>query len=124
MAAVLGGSIVDFSFDLPISVFAVCFGMGMLAWFAISLEVRPHHLVIWGSLILCGLIPVWDGVGDRLSVAWLPIGVATIAAGVFDHRALVHMFGSPHGLQDHRSGVSARSSTSTVSSTSPDGWRS
>jgi hypothetical protein len=48
---------------------------------------------VWGGLLVVGLVPVWDGFDDGISVAWLPIGVATIAAGICDHQRLVRTFG-------------------------------
>jgi hypothetical protein len=90
----VGGSLLDFSFDLPISAFAVTFALAMLAWFAICVGLRTRHLIILGSLLVAGLLPVWASLPDKVSVAWLPIGVATIAAGIFDHRALVRAYGS------------------------------
>ena len=93
-AAMVGGPLLDFSFDLPISAFAAAFALAMLVWFAICVGLRTSHLVIWGSLLVAGLLPVWGSLPDKVSVAWLPIGVATIAAGIFDHRALVRTYGS------------------------------
>ena len=94
-AGLAGGTILDSSFDLPVSLFACSFALAMLAWFAICVGLRTHHLVIWGSLLIVGLLPVWGNLPDKVSVAWLPIGVATIAAGLFDHRTLVRTFGAP-----------------------------
>jgi hypothetical protein len=90
----VGGPLLDFSFDLPISAFAATFALAMLAWFAICVGLRTRHLIILGSLLVAGLLPVWGSLPDKVSVAWLPIGVATIAAGIFDHRALVRTYGS------------------------------
>jgi hypothetical protein len=87
------GTILDFRLTLPISAFAVLFGAGMLVWFHLCVGLRPDHLVVWGALIVVGLIPVWGGFDDRASVGWLPIGIATIVAGLLDHRALTHSFG-------------------------------
>ena len=101
----VGGSLLDFSFDLPISAFAAVFALAMLAWFAICVGLRTRHLIILGSLLVAGLLPVWGSLPDRVSVAWLPIGVATIAAGIFDHRALVRAYGSARGLNPENSHV-------------------
>jgi hypothetical protein len=83
----------DFRLDLPISIFVISFALAMLAWFAICVRLRAHHLIVWGLLLAVGLLPVWDTLPDRVSVAWLPIGVATIAAGILDHLALRRTFG-------------------------------
>jgi hypothetical protein len=88
-----GGSFLDFRLDLPISIFVISFALAMLAWFAICVRLRAHHLIVWGLLLAVGLLPVWDTLPDRVSVAWLPIGVATITAGILDHLALRRTFG-------------------------------
>lgn len=89
------GSMLDFRLDLPVSVFAAMFGIGMLVWFATCTGLRPDHLLVWGGLVVIALLPVWGGFDDRASVGWMPIGIATIAVGVLDHRALVRAFGPP-----------------------------
>lgn len=75
------------------SLFAVTFGVAMLVWFATCVGLRRDHLLVWGALIMVGLLPVWGGFDDRASAGWLPIGVATIVAGILDHRALARSFG-------------------------------
>ena len=89
----VGGSLLDFHLDLPVSLFAVTFGVAMLVWFGICVGLRRHHVVVWGALVVAGLLPVWGGFDDRMSVGWFPIGVATIVAGTLDHRALAASFG-------------------------------
>jgi hypothetical protein len=105
-AAMVGGPILDSS-DLPVSAFAAAFALAMLAWFAICVGLRARHLIIWGSLLVAGLVPVWGTLPDKISAAWLPIGVATIAAGIFDHRALVRAYGSAKDLSLENSNVGA-----------------
>jgi hypothetical protein len=92
--SMVGGTLLDFTFELPVSLFAIGFALAMLAWFGISVGLRAYHLVVWGGLLVVGLLPVWGGLDDRISVAWLPIGVATIAAGIGDHLRLVRTFGA------------------------------
>jgi hypothetical protein len=106
-AGLVGGSILDYRLDLPVSLFAAVFALAMLAWFAITIGPRAHHLIIWGALLVAGLLPVWGALSDRLSVAWLPIGVATITAGIFDHRALVRTYGPGKDLNAENSNVGA-----------------
>lgn len=90
----IAGPVLDFRLDLPVSVFDVLFGAGMLVWFAICVGLRVDHLVVWGALIVVGLVPLWGGFEDRASVGWLPIGVVTIIAGLLDHLALERSFGA------------------------------
>jgi hypothetical protein len=88
-AALIGGSVVDFKTDWPVSVFAMSFAAAMLLSFHLYIGLKRHQALIWGGLFVLGLLPVWGSFHDRVSVAWLPIGIATIAAGVMDHRLLV-----------------------------------
>jgi hypothetical protein len=106
-AAIVGGPILDASVDLPVSAFAAAFALAMLAWFAICVGLRMRHLIIWGALLVAGLLPVWGALADKISVAWLPIGVATIAAGILDHRALVRAYGPAKDLNHESSDVAA-----------------
>jgi hypothetical protein len=86
--ALIGGSVLDFETDLSVSIFAMAFGAAMLVSFQLYTGLKRHQVIIWGGLFLLGLLPVWGSFHDRASVAWLPIGVATIVAGLFDHRWL------------------------------------
>lgn len=88
-AALVGGSIVDFNTDWPVSVFAMAFGAAMLLSFHLYTGLKQHQVMIWGALLVIGILPVWGSFHDRASVAWLPIGIATIVAGLLDHRLLV-----------------------------------
>jgi len=106
-AGLVGGTILDHTFDVPVSAFAISFALAMLAWFAICVGLRAHHLVIWGALLVVGLVPVWGSLADKISVGWLPIGVATIVAGLFDHRALVESFGPGRDLSLETSSAGA-----------------
>ena len=53
-------------------------------------------MIIWGSLLVAGLLPVWNG-ADPTNIGLLLAGVATIATGIFDHRLFAATFGSPVG---------------------------
>jgi hypothetical protein len=92
------GTILDFRLTLPISAFDVLFGVGMLVWFHLCVGLRADHLAVWGGLVVVGLVPLWGGFDDRASVGWLPIGVATIIAGLLDHLALARSFGGADEL--------------------------
>jgi hypothetical protein len=88
-AALIGGSYADFKIDLPVSIFAMSFGLAMLVSFQLYIGLKQHQLIVWGALFALGLAPVWGSFDDRASVAWLPIGIATITAGLLDHRYLL-----------------------------------
>ncbi|MEA2842461.1 MAG: hypothetical protein QOJ69_132 [Actinomycetota bacterium] len=106
-AAMVGGPIVDFNLDLPVSLFAAGFALAVLAWFAICVGLKRRHLVIWGALLVVGLLPIWGGLSDKISVAWFPMGVATMVAGIFDHVALVRSFGPAKDVDLENSNVGA-----------------
>lgn len=84
----LAGIIIDLAVDVPISIFAIVTAASMFTWYAIAIGLKPHHFMIWGALLVIGLIPMWGSLDDRTSVAWLPIGAATILCGVMDHLTL------------------------------------
>jgi hypothetical protein len=82
--------------DGSFCVFAAAFALATLAYYAILVGLRTHHVVIWGAVLVAGLLPVWGGLGaDRDALAMLPLGVALIASGVLDHRLLARSFGPP-----------------------------
>ena len=71
---------------------ALLFGLLMLAYSATVVTLRPHHVVIWGSLALAGLLPVWSG-DDPSNIGLVMCGVAVMANGVFDHLTIVRTLG-------------------------------
>ena len=100
IVVILGGAIVDEKLDLPISGYAAGFAIVMLIYVHLVIGLKAHHLVIWGGLLAASLLPVWDGLGieQEVPLSLLPMGAATIAAGVFDHAVLVRTFGPPRDL--------------------------
>ena len=83
----------SWSLDLPINALAVAFSGVMLIGYAAGPGIRAHHLVIWGSLLLVGAVPLWDG-ADPSNVGLVLAGIAVVASGVLDHRLLVRTFGA------------------------------
>ncbi|HEU0316139.1 MAG TPA: hypothetical protein VFR49_02350 [Solirubrobacteraceae bacterium] len=82
--------------DGPLCVYAAAFALATLAYYAILVRLRTHHVVIWGTVLAAGLLPIWGGLGaDRDAWAMLPVGAALIASGLLDQRLLVRSFGSP-----------------------------
>ena len=84
----------SWSLDLPVNPIPAAFGLLMLVYYAAVSGLRTHHLVIWGSLIVVGLVPVWDG-ADPSNVGLVITGAAVVVNGVFDHLEIVRAFGSP-----------------------------
>lgn len=79
----------------------------MLIYYASGVGLGVHHKVIWGSMLIGGLLPVWGALSpdDKSFVGLLVIGVAYIVSGVFDHRVFVRTFGSARGLNFESSHV-------------------
>jgi hypothetical protein len=82
------------SLDLPVNAIAVSFAVVMLITYAIGIGLRTHHVIVWGTLLLAGALPVWNG-SDPSNVGLVLCGVAVMVCGVFDHRLFVRTFGPP-----------------------------
>lgn len=82
------------SLDLPVNAIAVSFALVMLVSYAIGVGLKTHHVIIWGTVLLVGALPVWDG-PDPSNIGLVLAGVAIMLSGVFDHRLFVHTFGPP-----------------------------
>ena len=80
------------SLDLPVNPIPIAFAVLMLAYAAAVSGLRPHHVVIWGSLFVAAALPVWTG-DDPANIGLVMCGVAVMVNGVFDHLALVRTFG-------------------------------
>lgn len=82
--------------DLPVWSFLAAWSLMMLISYALSAGLNTHRLVIWGSLLVAALLPVWAALGPDLksNVGLLVGGAAIMATGVLDHRVLVRRFGS------------------------------
>jgi hypothetical protein len=101
-ALMLGGSALarsdaSWSLDLPVNPIAAALGAGLLVYHAVTTGLRTHHVVIWGTLLAAGALPVWGGVSvdDTYNVGLILGGAAAILAGVFDHRLLAQTLGRP-----------------------------
>ena len=66
----------------------------MLAAYAIGEVLRPHHLAVYGSLLVAGALPVWGG-EDPSNVGLVMCGACVIACGVLDHVAFARTFPRP-----------------------------
>src|SRR3954451_4034206 len=109
VAVVMGGSLLlrsraDWSLDLPVNATAVTFAAIMLISYAFGVGLKAHHVVIWGTLLVAGGLPVWDG-ADPSNIGLVLAGVAVMVSGVFDHRLFVETIGSPKRLaHEHADG--------------------
>jgi hypothetical protein len=110
-AVIAGGSIAlrsraSWSLDLPVNPIAATFGLVMLVYHALVGGLKAHQTIVWGALLVAGLMPVWGG-ADPSNTALVLAGAATILAGVFGHRLLAQTFGSPIGprLEDDDAGA-------------------
>ena len=86
----LGGSSLlrshaGWSLDLPVNAIAVTFAVLMLITYEVGVGLKPHHVIIWGTLLVVGALPVWNG-SDPSNIGLVLAGVAVAASGVFDHR--------------------------------------
>ena len=84
--------------DGPRCIYASAFALATLAYYAILVGLRPHHLVIWGAVFVVGLLPIWGGLGaNRDPVAMILLGFVMMASGLLDQRVLARSFVKPSG---------------------------
>ena len=84
--------------DGPQCIYASAFALATLAYYAILVGLRPHHLVIWGAVFVAGLLPIWGGLGvDRDALAMIPLGLAAMLSGLLDQRVLARSLAMPAG---------------------------
>jgi hypothetical protein len=88
----------SWSLDLPLNPVAITLALVMLMTYALTVGVRTHHAMIFGALLLAGLLPVWTS-DEAANVGLLAAGVAVIVAGLLDHRLLVRAFGPANRLR-------------------------
>jgi hypothetical protein len=91
--------------DLPFNGIALSWAIVVLAYYGLTVGIRPHHLVIWGAVLVAALVPLW---GDPRTTSTDNVGLFIVAAavaltGVLDHQLLVHTFGSRLEASDARS---------------------
>ena len=79
--------------DGPQLIYASAFALGILAYYAILVGLRPHHVIIWGAVFVAGLLPIWGGLGaDRDPLAMIALGPLLMLSGVLDQRLLARSF--------------------------------
>ncbi len=109
---VIGGSLLlssraSWSLDLPVNPTAISFALVMLATYAMSVGLRAHHTIVFGALLLAGLLPVWERAGESGNAGLAVAAVAVALAGILDHRLLVRTFGPSRGLEGEQVDVGA-----------------
>jgi hypothetical protein len=102
IAVVLGGSTLlrsraSWSLNLPVNATAVTLSLVILLSYAAGRVLKPHHVIIWGTVLVAGALPLWDG-ADPSNIGLAIVGVAMMVNGVFDHLLFVRTFGAPAGL--------------------------
>ena len=110
IGVVVGGSTLlrsraSWSLDLPVNATAVTLSLVILISYAAGRVLKAHHLIIWGTVLVAGAIPLWDG-ADPSNIGLAIVGVALMVNGVFDHLLFVRTFGAPAALEVK--GVNAR----------------
>jgi hypothetical protein len=109
---VIGGSLLlssraSWSLDLPVNPTAISFALVMLVTYAMSVGLRAHHAVVFGALLVVGLVPVWERAGESGNTGLALAAVAVAVAGLLDHRLLVRTFGPSRGLDGEHADVPA-----------------
>jgi hypothetical protein len=105
-ASLLLRSRTSWSLDLPVNATAASLGLLMLVLYAAGGVLRTHHVVIFGSMLVAGLLPVWNG-ADPSNIGLFLFGAAVVATGILDHRLLVRSVGPPNALELENSNAGA-----------------
>ncbi len=97
---------VSWSLDLPVNTTAIAMGLVMLRAVGSTVGIRPHHLLVYGSLLVAGAIPVWERAGESGNTGLFMTGIALVVGGLLDHLLLVRRFGpgAPHEQEAERAG--------------------
>lgn len=105
----IGGPILVQELELSVNGLGAAWALVVLTYYTLTVGLKAHHVVIWGSLLVVSLLPIWGdpATSNAINVAFLAIGVAAIATGIFDHRFLVRTFGSSRDLNLENSNVGA-----------------
>jgi hypothetical protein len=103
IVVVVGGSTLlrsgaGWSLNLPVNATAVTLSLDMLLAYAAGRVLKAHHLAIWGTVLVAGAVPLWDG-PDPSNIGLAIVGVALMVNGVLDHLLFVRIFGAPAGLE-------------------------
>jgi len=84
--------------DSVMCVYASAFALATLAYYAILVGLRPHHVLVWGAVFVAGLLPIWGTLGaDRDPLAMIPLGLTLIVSGILDQRLLARSLATAGG---------------------------
>jgi hypothetical protein len=97
VAVMTGGALLlrsraEWSLDLPVNGIAVAFAVVMLVHYTAGPGIKPHHIAIWGALLVAGALPVWSG-DDPSNTSLVLAGGALAVCALLDHRLLSRTFG-------------------------------
>lgn len=95
------------SLNLPVNTTAVAFALVMLVTYALSVGLRAHHRIVFGTLLAIGLLPVWAREGMSGNAGLVLAAAAIAVAGILDHRLLVRTFGPSRELDGGHADVPA-----------------
>jgi hypothetical protein len=89
-----GGITLDWNTGLPLNLTAASLPFWMLVYYGATVGPKLHHAVIWGSLLVAGLLPLWGDVSDdsKINGGMILWGIVTVISGLFDHFALERAF--------------------------------
>jgi hypothetical protein len=93
VVAISAGIMLDTQRDLPVTAYGALYGISMLLYYRFIVGLKPYHWVLLGGLALLSLALVWGGFENKVPVAMIAMGVATIGVGLFDHKELVRSIG-------------------------------
>jgi hypothetical protein len=99
---ITGGIMLDWRAGLPIDTTVATFGAMMLGYYAATVGLKLHHALIWGGLIVAGLLPVWGDVSrdSKINGGLIVMGIATAVAGLFDHLTLERTFAAAPATEE------------------------
>jgi len=92
--SMLLSSKVPWSLDLPVNTSAIAIALVMLLAVGSTVGIRLHHALVYGALLVVGVLPVWERGGESGNTGLLLAGIALVVGGLLDHRLLVRRFGS------------------------------
>jgi len=83
----------SWSLNLPLNTIAISMALIILMVSVATVGVRMHYVVVFGTLLVAGLLPIWEREGMSGNTGLWMAGVALIIGGLLDHRLLVRKFG-------------------------------